>query len=62
MSAAVTSTVTLLAQAEGDLLAVVQLEYHPFEVQQDVDDVFLHTVNGRVLVQDTPAIVTSVAA
>jgi hypothetical protein len=30
----------------------VQLEHHTLEVQQDVDNIFLHAVNGRVLVQN----------
>jgi hypothetical protein len=43
----------ILAQAQGDFIAVVQLEDHALEVQQDVDHVFLHAVDGRVLVQHT---------
>jgi hypothetical protein len=31
----------------------VHLNTTPFEVQQDIDDVFLHAVDGRILVQDT---------
>jgi hypothetical protein len=26
-------------------------EHNAFEIQQDIDDVFLHAVNGRILVQ-----------
>jgi hypothetical protein len=40
-----------LAQHQRDFVAVVQPEDHALEVQHDVDDVFLHAVDGRVLVQ-----------
>jgi hypothetical protein len=42
----------VLAQAQGDFIAVVQLEDHALEVQQDGNDVFLDAVDRRVLVQD----------
>jgi hypothetical protein len=42
----------ILAQAQRDFVAVVQLEHHALEVQQDADHVFLHAVDRRVLVQD----------
>ena len=32
--------------------AVVEFEHHALEVQQDVDHVFLHAIDGRVLVQN----------
>src|SRR5450830_268995 len=41
-----------LLQGQGDCIAVVDLEDHALEVQQQVDDVFLHTVQRRVLVHD----------
>src|SRR4051812_18595946 len=41
----------VLAQRQGDLVAVVQLEDHALEVQQDADHVFLDAVDRRVLVQ-----------
>jgi hypothetical protein len=40
----------VLAQAQRDFVAVVELEHHALEVQQHVDDVFLDAVDGRVLV------------
>ena len=44
--------VSLFSQAQRDFVAVVQFEYHALEVQQNVDDVFLNTVDRRVLMQD----------
>ena len=41
----------VLAQRQRDFVAVVQLEHDALQVQQDVDDVFLHAVERRVLVQ-----------
>ena len=46
-------TFALFAQAQGDFVAVVQLENHALEVEQNVDDIFLHAVNRRVLVQNS---------
>lgn len=43
----------ILAQAQGHFITVVQLEHHTLEVQQNVDDIFLDTVNGRVLMEHT---------
>jgi hypothetical protein len=43
----------VFAQAQCDFIAVVQFEHHAFEVQQDVDHIFLHTIDGRVFVQHT---------
>src|SRR6185295_16571653 len=43
----------LLAQVEQRLLAVMQLEYDTLQIEEDVDYVFLHTVDGRVLMQHT---------
>ena len=40
-----------LGKLEGHVVAIVQLENYAFEVEQDVDDVLLHTVQRRVLVQ-----------
>ena len=40
-----------LGEAQHDVVAVVQLQHHALQVQQDVDDVFLHAVERRVLVQ-----------
>jgi hypothetical protein len=42
----------VLAQRQGDFVAVVELEHHALEVQQDAHHVFLHAVDRRVLVQD----------
>jgi hypothetical protein len=41
----------LLAQIEHRFVAVVQLEYDALEVEQQVDNVFLHPVDGRILMQ-----------
>src|SRR5690606_18465460 len=38
------------AQHQGDFVAVVQLEDHALQVQQDVDDIFAHARDGRVFV------------
>ena len=43
----------IFAQAQSDFVAVVQFEDHTFEVQQNVDDIFLHAVNRRVFVNNT---------
>ncbi|CFO06616.1 Uncharacterised protein [Bordetella pertussis] len=40
----------ILAQHQGHFVAVVQLEHHALEVQQDVDDIFANTGNGRIFV------------
>jgi hypothetical protein len=40
-----------LAQHERDFVAVVQAEHHALQVQHDVNHVFLHAVDRRVLVQ-----------
>ena len=40
----------ILAQHQGHFVAVVQLEHHALEVQQDVDDIFTNTGNGRIFV------------
>ena len=40
----------VLAQRQEHLVAVVQLERDALEVQQQVDDVFAHAVDGRVFV------------
>jgi hypothetical protein len=41
-----------LAQHQRDFVTVVQAEHDALEVQHHVDDVFLHAVDRRVLVQD----------
>ena len=38
------STFTFFFQGQCDFIAIVQLEDHALEVQQDVNDVFLHTI------------------
>ena len=43
----------ILAQAQRDFVTALQLEYHALEVQKQVDDVFLHAINGRVFVHNT---------
>ena len=52
---------TGLAQDQGDFVAVVQLEDHALQVQQDVDDIF---ANARMVEYSctTPVICTSVGA
>src|SRR5690606_21453530 len=42
-----------LAQDQRDVIAVVQLEYHALQVQEDVDDIFAHAGDGGVFVHDT---------
>jgi len=42
---------TVLAQAQRDFVTVVQLEHNALEVQQNVDHIFLHAIDGGVLVQ-----------
>ena len=46
-------TLGILAQAQSHLIAVVQLEHDALEVEQDVDHIFLHAVNGGILVQNS---------
>ena len=45
------SAFAVFFQRQRDFIAVVQLEHDALQVQQDVDDVFLHAVERRVLVQ-----------
>ena len=52
---------TGLAQDQGDFVAVVQLEDHALQVQQDVDDIFANARDGRYSCT-TPVICTSVGA
>ncbi|MNY16694.1 hypothetical protein D3C86_1499760 [compost metagenome] len=40
----------ILAQRHRDFVAVVQLEYHALQVEEQVDDVFLHAIDGGILV------------
>ena len=42
---------TFLGQLKVHDITVVQFEDDTLEVQQDVDDIFLNTINRRVLVQ-----------
>src|SRR5208283_5914397 len=42
---------TLLVQAYLGNVARVHADRHGLEIQQNVDDVFLHALDGRVLVQ-----------
>jgi hypothetical protein len=51
MSAAVTDTFAILAQAQCHFITVVQLEDHTLQIQQDVDNIFLNAIDRRVLVQ-----------
>ncbi|MDT4814100.1 hypothetical protein FQZ97_471000 [compost metagenome] len=39
-----------LAQHQGHFVAIVQLENHALQVQQDVDDIFANARDGRVFV------------
>jgi len=34
------------------MISIVQLQHDPLEVEQDIDDILLHTVNGGVFVQN----------
>jgi hypothetical protein len=45
-------TFAFLAQNQGDFVTVVQTEHHTFEVQHDMNHVFLHAINGGILVQN----------
>ena len=40
-----------LGELQQDVVAVVELQHHALEVQQHVDDVLLHAVERRILVQ-----------
>ena len=40
------SAFAFFTQAQGHFVTIVQFEHHAFEVQQNVDHVFLHAVNG----------------
>ena len=46
-------TVAFLAQRERDVVTAFKLEHHALEVEQDVHNVFEHTVDLRVFVNDT---------
>jgi hypothetical protein len=50
-SAAVTGPVPSLAQGDHGFILIVQDDRHTLQVQQDVDDVLLHALDGAVLVQ-----------
>ena len=41
----------LLLERQFGFFAVVQFQHDAFEIQQDVDHVFLHAVDGRIFVQ-----------
>src|SRR5690606_30082308 len=43
----------LLHQAQGHFITAVQLDGDTFEVEQDFDDIFLHALDGAVLVEHT---------
>ena len=43
----------LLFQLQRDFVAVMQLHHHTFEIQQNIDHVFLHAFYGGVFMQDT---------
>ena len=51
MSPAVTTPSPCFLQVEHRFLAVVQLQHDALQVEQDVDDILLHAVDGGVLVQ-----------
>jgi hypothetical protein len=61
MSRAVTRPFNVLAQTQSHFIAIVELEHHTFEVQQNVDDVFLTPSTDEYSCK-TPAMVTSVTA
>src|SRR5690606_24565687 len=44
-------TRTLLGKAQGHFVTTVQLDGQAFQVEQDFDHVFLHTLDGAVLVE-----------
>ncbi len=41
----------LLPERQRRLLAVVQFQHDAFQVEQNVDDILLHAVDGRIFVQ-----------
>ena len=43
----------VFAQAQCYLIAVMQLEHNTLEVQQNANDIFLHTINRRVFMHNT---------
>ena len=45
-------TFAILAQAQCYFVTVVQLEHHALQVQEDVHHIFLHAIDGRVLMQN----------
>ena len=51
MSAAVTGPSPVFASFSRHVVAVVELQHDALQVEQDVDDVLLHAVERRVLVQ-----------
>ena len=46
------SAFAVLAQTQRHFFTIVQLEHDTLEIEQDVDDIFLHAVDRRVLMQD----------
>ena len=46
------SAFAVFAQAQSNFIAVVHFEHNAFEVQQDVDHIFLHAIDRRVLVHN----------
>ncbi len=45
-------TFTILAQLKNSLVTVMQLEDDTLEVQQNINNVFLHTIDRRIFVQN----------
>jgi hypothetical protein len=43
---------TFLDQFQIDDVTIVQLEYDTFEIQKDVDNIFLNAINGGVFVKN----------
>src|SRR5450830_1482248 len=47
------SAFAIFLQSQSDFITVVQLEYNAFQVQQNINDVFLHAIKGRILMNNT---------
>ena len=43
--------IAVFSKAERDFVTVMQLEHNAFEIQQDVDHIFLNTINRGILVE-----------
>ena len=46
------NALAVLTELQHDFVATVELENDTLQIQKDINDIFLHAIDGRVLVQD----------